>query len=73
MRLLALALALAATGCASVPLDLKNGGVPLAKTGWQLSGGADFERRLWYVLFWKPWGKAEIDAAADADRIVLPE
>ena len=34
---------------------------------------ADFERRLWYVLFWRPWGKQEIDAVADADRIVLPE
>ena len=73
MRLVALALALAATGCASVPLDLKNGGVPLARSGWQLSGGADFDRKMWYVLFWRPWGKQEIDAAADADRIVLPE
>ena len=73
MRLLALALALAATGCASVPLDLQNGGVPLAKSGWQLSGGADFDKQIWYVLFWKPWGKQEKDAALEADRIVLPE
>ena len=73
MRLVLTALALFCAGCASVPLDLQNGGVPLAKTGWQLSGGADFERRLWYVLFWKPWGKQEIEAATDADRIVLPE
>jgi len=65
--------ALLATGCASVPLDLDNGGVPLAKTGWQLSGGADFDRKMWYVLFWKPWGKAEADAAIDAEKIVLPE
>ena len=73
MRLLALALALAATGCASVPLDLKNGGVPLAKSGWQLSGGADFDKQIWYVLFWKPWGSAEKEAAIDAEKIVLPE
>jgi hypothetical protein len=73
MRLYALALALLATGCATMPLDLDNGGVPLAKTGWQLSGGADFEKRLWYVLFWKPWGAAEKDAAIDAEKIVLPE
>jgi hypothetical protein len=65
--------ALLATGCASVPLVLDNGGVPLAKTGWQLSGGADFEKRLWYVLFWKPWGAAEKDAVIDAEKIVLPE
>ena len=65
--------ALLATGCASVPLDLDNGGVPLAKSGWQLSGGADFDKQIWYVLFWKPWGKQEKDAVIDADRIVLPE
>lgn len=73
MRLYALAFALLATGCASVPLDLDNGGVPLAKTGWQLSGGADFDRKMWYVLFWKPWGKQERAAAIDAEKIVLPE
>ena len=73
MRLYALALALLATGCATMPLNLDNGGVPLAKTGWQLSGGADFDKQIWYVLFWRPWGKQERDAAIDADRIVLPE
>ena len=56
-----------------MPLNLDNGGVPLAKTGWQLSGGADFDKQIWYVLFWRPWGKHEKDAAIDADRIVLPE
>ncbi len=65
--------ALLATGCATMPLDLDNGGVPLAKTGWQLSGGADFDKEIWYVLFWRPWGKQERDAVIDADRIVLPE
>ena len=47
--------------------------VPLAKSGWQLSGGADFDKQIWYVLFWRPWGSAEKEAAIDADRIVLPE
>ena len=56
-----------------MPLDLKNGGVPLAKSGWQLSGGADFDKQIWYVLFCKPWGKQEKDAALEADRILLPE
>ena len=65
--------ALLATGCASVPLDLQNGGVPLAKSGWRMTGGADFQKQLWFVTFWRPWGKQEIEAAADADRIVLPE
>jgi hypothetical protein len=69
----ALALALFATGCATVPLNLDNGGVPLAKTGWQLSGGADFDKEIWYVLFWRPWGKQERDAVIDAEKIVLPE
>jgi hypothetical protein len=73
MRHVLAIVALLATSCSTVPLDLQNGGVPLARSGWQLSGGADFERRLWYVLFWRPWGKQEIDAVADADRIVLPE
>ncbi len=73
MRHIAVVLALFCASCAAMPLDLKNGGVPLAKSGWQLSGGADFDRKMWYVLFWKPWGKQEIDAAIDADKIVLPE
>jgi hypothetical protein len=73
MRHIALVAALLCAGCATVPLDLNNGGVPLAKTGWQLSGGADFDRKMWYVLFWKPWGKQERDAAEMADKIILPE
>jgi hypothetical protein len=73
MRHVFAGMALFCASCATIPLDLQNGGVPLAKTGWQLSGGADFERRLWYVLFWKPWGAAETQAAIDAEKIVLPE
>jgi hypothetical protein len=71
MRLLALALALAASGCASMP-DMKDGGLPLAKSGWRLVGGADFEKQAWFLLFWRPWGAAEKQAAIAADKIVLP-
>ena len=71
MRLLALALALSATGCASMPA-MQGEGLPLAKTGWRATGGADFEKRVWFVMFWRPWGAAETQAAIDADKIVLP-
>jgi hypothetical protein len=71
MRLFALALAFAASGCASMP-DMKDGGLPLAKSGWRLAGGADFDKKVWFVTFWRPWGKAETDAAVAADKIVLP-
>ena len=73
MRHVLALVALLCTSCSTVPLDLKNGGVPLAKSGWQLSGGADFDKQIWYVLFWKPWGKQEQDAALEADKILLPE
>ena len=72
MRLIIAAAALfCVTGCASMP-DLKDGGLPLAKSGWRMSGGADFDKKVWFVMFWRPWGKAETDAAAVADKIVLP-
>jgi hypothetical protein len=72
MRLIILVAALFATGCASMP-DMKGGGLPLGKSGWQLHGGADFQKRVWFVTFWRPWGAAEIKAAEDADKIILPE
>jgi len=72
MRHIAIVAALFATGCASMP-DLKGDGLPLGKSGWQMTGGADFQRRVWFVTFWRPWGAAETQAAIDADRIVLPE
>ena len=71
MRLLALCLALLATGCASMPA-MSGEGLPLAKSGWRMSGGADFDKKVWFVTFWRPWGKAESDAASAADKIVLP-
>lgn len=63
--------ALFLAGCASMP-DMQGGGLPLAKSGWRMTGGADFERRAWFVTFWRPWGQAESDAAAAADKIVIP-
>jgi hypothetical protein len=71
-RLACILAALLATGCATMP-DLDGTGLPLGKSGWQMTGGADFEKKLWFVTFWRPWGKQEKDAAIDADRIVLPE
>jgi hypothetical protein len=38
-----------------------------------MTGGADFQKQLWFVTFWRPWGEAESKAAADADKILLPE
>jgi hypothetical protein len=72
MRALALLLALFATGCASMP-QMNGSGLPLGKSGWQFSGGMDFQRKAWVLTFWKPWGAAETQAAIDADKIVLPE
>jgi hypothetical protein len=72
MRLIAALVALFCAGCASMP-QMSGSGLPLGKSGWQLHGGADFERKVWFVTFWKPWGKQEIDAAIDAEKIVLPE
>jgi hypothetical protein len=71
MRHVALVVALFCASCASMP-DMEGEGLPLAKSGWRLAGGADFEKQAWFVLFWRPWGKAESDAAASADKIVLP-
>jgi hypothetical protein len=72
MRHVLALVALLATGCATMP-DLEGTGLPLGKSGWQLQGGADFQKQVWFVTFWRPWGKQERDAVIDADRIVLPE
>jgi len=71
MRHIAVVVALFCAGCASMP-DMQGGGLPLAKSGWRLAGGADFDKKVWFVTFWRPWGKAEADAAVAADKIVLP-
>ena len=46
------------SGCASMP-DMSGGGLPMGKTGWQMTGGADFDKQVWFVMFWRPWGAAE--------------
>lgn len=66
MRHVAALVALFCAGCATMP-NMKGEGLPLAKSGWRMTGGADFEKQAWFVLFWRPWGKAESDAAAAAD------
>ena len=72
MRHVLALVALLATGCATMP-PLQGEGLPLAKSGWRMTGGADFQKQLWFVTFWKPWGKQEQDAAIEADKILLPE
>lgn len=58
MRWLLAAALWATSGCATMP-DLDGGALPLGRTGWQMSGGADFQRRCWYVLFSRPFGAKE--------------
>lgn len=72
MRHVLTLVALLCTSCATMP-PLDGEGLPLAKSGWRMTGGADFEKKLWFVTFWKPWGKQEKDAAIEADKILLPE
>jgi hypothetical protein len=71
MRHVALVVALFCASCASMP-DMEGEGLPLAKSGWRLAGGADFDKKVWFVTFWRPWGQAETQAAAAADKIVIP-
>jgi hypothetical protein len=71
MHLILAAALLFCAGCASMP-QMEGDALPLGKTGWRLAGGADFQKQVWFVMFWRPWGKAETDAAAAADKIVLP-
>ena len=71
MRHIAAVVALFCASCATMP-DVKDGGLPLAKSGWRMTGGADFDKKVWFVMFWRPWGKAESDAVAAADKIVIP-
>ena len=72
MRHIAALVALLCAGCASMP-QMSGAGLRLGKSGWQFTGGMDFERKAWVLTFWKPWGADEAQAAIDADKIVLPE
>jgi hypothetical protein len=65
--------ALVLAGCSTLRFEQTNNGLTLGRSGWQLSGGADFEKKVWYVLFVKPWGGKEIEAAQAAQNITLPE
>ena len=72
MRHIALLVALFCASCATMP-EVKDGGLPMGKSGWQFSGGADFERKMWFLLFYKPWGKQELDSASLTEQILIPE
>jgi hypothetical protein len=71
MRHVAALVALFCAGCATMP-DMEDGGLPLAKSGWRMTGGADLQKQAWFLLFWRPWGSAEKNAASTADKIVIP-
>jgi hypothetical protein len=58
------AFALLGSACASLKVDPSSSGLPLGKSGWQLSGGMDLEKQIWWVCFIKPFGKSEKLAAA---------
>jgi hypothetical protein len=45
-------------------VDPSSSGLPLGKSGWQLSGGIDLQKKCWFVCFVKPFGKAEQLAAS---------
>ena len=45
-------------GCASMPVPT-GGGLPLGKSGWEFSGGIDFEKQVYFVYFARPFGAKE--------------
>jgi len=47
------------SGCAALPDLASNGGLPIAKTGWQLSGGIDLQKQIYFLLLSKPFGSKE--------------
>lgn len=64
MRLARTALLCACAGflssCASMPqLGDGGAGLPLGRTGWQLSGGVDFGKQVYFVCFVRPFGAKE--------------
>ena len=58
------AFCLLASACTSMHVDPSSSGLPLGKSGWQLSGGIDLQKKCWFVCFVKPFGKAEQLAAS---------
>jgi len=58
------AFVLLASACATLKVDPSSSGLPLGRSGWQLSGGMDLQKQIWFVCFVKPFGKAEQLAAS---------
>lgn len=58
MRRLALLAALLLTGCATSPIT-PGGGLPLGRSGWEFNGGVDFDKRVYFVYFSRPFGARE--------------
>jgi len=58
------AFVLLASACATLKVDPSASGLPLGRSGWQLGGGIDFQKQLYFVSFIKPFGKSEKLAAA---------
>lgn len=67
MKLRAFLAAFMLSGCASMP-EMDGDGIPISRTGWQMTGGADFQKQVWFVMFWRPWGAAE----KEADKLLIP-
>ena len=63
MRLWLAMVGLFLTGCASLPDFEDSAGLPLGRTGWQLSGGMDYSKKVWFVAFVKPFGQREREMA----------
>lgn len=59
----ALLCAVIVSGCASSPVT-SGGGLPLGRSGWEFQGGVDFERKLYFVYFSRPFGARESALAA---------
>ena len=59
MRLVLFAAVLFVSGCAALPDLATNGGLPIAKTGWNLTGGIDLNKQIYFLLLSKPFGSKE--------------
>jgi hypothetical protein len=57
------AFVLLGSACASLKVDPSSSGLALGKSGWQLAGGMDLQKKCWFVCFVKPFGKSESLAA----------
>lgn len=46
------------SGCATSPIT-PGGGLPLGKSGWEFNGGVDFDKKVYFVYFSRPFGSRE--------------